>query len=161
MKCGLNVIWRANKKGTKRQPVKWVSWYHLEEVERNWGDHPDKPDMLELKEGDVLEVCDGNVGVTVKAVDEPDWGGTYASFEIEYKCDKCGGSYYPELPQYDEDMSLFITEAVARMPEEEAALLREIVRQRAIADHERRVKDYEEEQRRKAERSGGKRKLPG
>lgn len=36
-----------------------------------------------------LPVCGGDVTVKIRAVAEPDWGGTYPKIEIEAICTKC------------------------------------------------------------------------
>lgn len=35
------------------------------------------------------EVCNGDIDIVIRAVDEPDWGGCYAALEIEYTCSRC------------------------------------------------------------------------
>ena len=42
-----------------------------------------------------LPLCGGAVNVRVKAVAEPDWGGTYPKIEIDAKCSKCNWPWWP------------------------------------------------------------------
>lgn len=67
--------------------------------------------------------CGGNIIVTIEAVNEPDWGGTFAALEITYKCDKCGCQSYPELPT-DLNISKFLTKAFQEMPQKKLIELR-------------------------------------
>lgn len=55
------------------------------------------------------ENCEGKIVATVSAIDEPYFGGSSAELKISYKCDKCGQSYYEELPQIASSLSEWIT----------------------------------------------------
>jgi hypothetical protein len=51
----------------------------------------------------VGEVCGGDVTIILKAVDEPDWGGHYATLEIERTCTRCRWPWVPimeKLPTF-------------------------------------------------------------
>lgn len=154
MKCNAHVIKRPSKKKTSMTVKAQVSWWHVWLTDHNWGDHPYKPNQLGLEEGETIEVCDGNIAVKVRAVDEPDWGDHYARFYIEYECDKCGMTHFPELPRDEEEVSVLLTEIVSRMSDEDAEMLREIRRQEQIAADERSRKWQEEmDEQRAAERA--------
>ena len=65
------------------------------------------------------EQCDGDIVVEVRAVEEPEWGGTNAALEIEYRCSKCGNLFFGELPQTSEELSRFLTSIIAAMTDEQ------------------------------------------
>lgn len=62
-----------------------------------------------------LVQCDGTVKVLLRAVDEPDWGYTYAKLEIKYRCETCGATVFPHLPNSAESLSTFVTDKIAEM----------------------------------------------
>ena len=66
-----------------------------------------------------MELCDGEIIVSIQAVDEPDWGSSSAVLEVSYKCNKCGNCCFPELPQTPEEISSFVQTAVLRLSEED------------------------------------------
>jgi hypothetical protein len=73
--------------------------------------------------------CGGNIIVTVEAVNEPYFGGTSASLEITYKCDKCGCTWYPELPT-EFSISKFLTKAFQEMPQKKLIELRKELKEK-------------------------------
>jgi Zn-finger nucleic acid-binding protein len=77
--------------------------------------------------------CGGNIIVTV-----PYFGGTSSTLEITYKCDKCGCTWYPELPT-EYNLSKFLTKAFAEMPQKKLAELRKELKEEA----EKRAKQLE------------------
>jgi len=125
MKCGALVRYverkRKKKHGgfTTRLVVdRWISLWNqkveewsFENIQRT---HPDwrKEDFVE---------CAGEIIATVEAVDEPDWGCSYASLEINYKCNKCGIQHFPELPHDSESLSKLVTEAIAKISKKQRA----------------------------------------
>jgi hypothetical protein len=46
----------------------------------------------------LLQECQGKIVGTIQAVEEPYYGGVSADLSVEFKCDTCGHSYYPNLP---------------------------------------------------------------
>ena len=42
-----------------------------------------------------LPICGGNVVVTLQAIQEPDWGGSYPKINIEAICTKCKCPWWP------------------------------------------------------------------
>ncbi len=58
--------------------------------------------------------------------------------EITYKCDKCGCTWYPELPT-EYNLSKFLTKAFAEMPQKKLAELRKELKEEA----EKRAKQLE------------------
>lgn len=78
------------------------------------------PGSLEVKAADCerIELCQGRIIATIKAVDEPTWGGTYASLRLEYRCEKCSDSVIARwygLPETDEDLSKLVTSFIEKM----------------------------------------------
>ena len=63
--------------------------------------------------------CDGNVSVNIRAIDEPEWGGSFANLEVEYKCEKCGNIHFEELPNSDIELSEFMQEAIGALTEKQ------------------------------------------
>jgi hypothetical protein len=53
--------------------------------------------------------CDGEIIAEVSAIAEAYWGGSSAELEVKYKCNKCGQTYYKELPHTPEELSEWIT----------------------------------------------------
>lgn len=107
MRCGAYVVYEERRrKGSGKPYMKKVkcapSWIAFV--------NPDG-----IPEG--AERCDGNIIATVAAVDEPYMGGTSAKLEIEYKCDKCGETFYNELPEDAESLSTVLTQWVAGLPD--------------------------------------------
>lgn len=47
------------------------------------------------KDVGTLPVCGGVVHVKIQAVDEPDWGGHYATMKFEATCSKCKSPFWP------------------------------------------------------------------
>jgi hypothetical protein len=109
MKCGTRVLYRdARRRGNGAPYRKAVRWYHSAFPETGIPD-AEKP---------LLEICDGKIIATVAAVNEPDWGGTYANLEIAYKCETCGAQHFDHLPSNSDQLSKFVTDAIALTPEE-------------------------------------------
>jgi hypothetical protein len=44
---------------------------------------------------DYPEVCGGDVTVTIRAVDEPDWGSSYARLTLDAVCTRCDYPWWP------------------------------------------------------------------
>lgn len=49
--------------------------------------------------------CGGRVIASVRAVEEPEWGGVICSLEITYTCDRCGSTYFHSLPHDEKRLS--------------------------------------------------------
>lgn len=106
MKCGTWVLWRdARRKGSGKPYRKAIRWYHSDFPRQN----------VPEEEAKDIVICDGDVTVSIRAFDEPDWGGTTATLEIAYKCSTCGAVIFPHLPQNAEQLSEFVTKAVAAL----------------------------------------------
>ena len=72
------------------------------------------------------EICNGKIIATVNATMDGGCGCCgYADLEVEYKCDKCGGQYYSELPNTEETLSDFLTVMIARLDETDVNNIRE------------------------------------
>lgn len=103
MKCETRVLYRpARHKGSGKPYQKAIRWYHSA-VESTQIPLIEQPDLV---------VCQGKIAATVRAYDEPDWGGSYATLEVAYKCDTCGASVFPHLPTTAEALSEFVTRAI-------------------------------------------------
>jgi hypothetical protein len=63
---------------------------------------------------DALEVCGGDIQASVLAVDEPYYGGSSASLEVNYRCDRCGQTKFDGLPDAY-SISDFLTAVIAKM----------------------------------------------
>jgi hypothetical protein len=93
-----------------------------------------------LYEESELELCDGDIVATVKAVDEPDWGSTFARLEIVYQCNKCGCTAFNELPQSEEALSRWLTESIAAMTDEQRnAIFARQLEEKAANEKQRQV----------------------
>lgn len=57
---------------------------------------------------DNFSKCTGNVRIRVSAEDEPYFGGTSASLNIEYKCDHCGQTNYSGLPDNEHALNVWL-----------------------------------------------------
>lgn len=96
MKCNAKVIYRKNGKifitlppGKPDEEYEYViSQFTQKELSKI---------NLFAKNG-LLYECQGKVKMEVSAEDEPYYGGTSAKLEVVYKCDTCGHSYYPNMP---------------------------------------------------------------
>ena len=125
MKCGTLVRYverKRKKKGggytTRLVADRWVTPWH-QKVEEWSIDYPN-PTHPDWKKEDFIK-CDGDIVASIEAVDEPDWGCSYASLRIDYKCNKCGASYFPELPQDSESLSKLVTEAIVKITKKQRA----------------------------------------
>jgi len=103
MKCTNLVRFRIDKKGKKviNKRVPPYSWF--------------APKLPGVKIPNDLKACGGKISVEIKAVNEPEWGGSYVDLSIEYKCDRCGLPCNPELPQNDQELTVFMNETLTQM----------------------------------------------
>ena len=107
MKCGAYVKYvDAKRKGSGENYRKPEQVLHPYGVKLGW-----------FTPTSDMEVCDGEIKAKVDAVEEPEWGGTYTSLEINYTCNKCKCSYFPELPGSSDALSKFLTERILEIPE--------------------------------------------
>ena len=104
MRCGCYVKHETTPKGRERTNV--VSWWHT--TDAGVGGTFSTGQLLDQG----YEICQGRVKVTIKAEDEPYYGGSSASLSIEYICDSCGWMFHPQLPQNGEDLSRMLTRAL-------------------------------------------------
>ena len=104
MKCKSMVKFvPAKKKGSGEPYQKAVKIYPRYQIKL--GTFTPDPDMVE---------CNGFLKVTVEASMEGECScSSYSVLNIKYRCDKCGGEYYPELPQNSKELSEFF-EAILR-----------------------------------------------
>lgn len=103
MKCNTLVLWRdARRKGSGKPYRKAVRWYHS----------AFPPEAIPESERADLVKCEGTISATVAAVNEAEWGGCYAALEIAYKCDTCGASAFPHLPNDAASLSVALTRYV-------------------------------------------------
>jgi hypothetical protein len=88
MKCNAALFYKDAKRKGSGEPYKKI--HKVVPLGTNYYGLP--------KYEDAEEICDGRILVNIEAVDEPDWGGTYATLVVEYKCEKCGNILFPHLP---------------------------------------------------------------
>lgn len=63
-----------------------------------------------------LPICGGEIKATIRAVDEPDWGGCHAVLEVEFVCLKCGSIMpNPALPNGGFELSVWVTERIKEL----------------------------------------------
>src|SRR3972149_5403610 len=112
MKCGCLI--KREMRGKKKPKLKIVK--QITRLWQRYAQDANVPEHLQIEND--MELCDGEIIVSIRAVDEPDWGGSYATLELSYKCNKCGNCCFPELPQTPEEISSFVQTAVLRLSEE-------------------------------------------
>lgn len=120
MRCNLRIEERETPK-LKKRAVGWFSWLHL------------KTGVVSQKKYESLPVCDGEIKVRVFM--EYEFYGNDAYMKTEFKCEKCGGQYYPHLESLDIDTIL--TKAVAEMDDAPLILARLQKEEQATADQMR------------------------
>jgi hypothetical protein len=64
-----------------------------------------------------LEECGGDIEAEVEAVDEPYFGGSSATLEINYKCVRCGNPCFFTLPNCRDTLSALLTRTIATLPQ--------------------------------------------
>lgn len=89
-----------------KKPTQYNTYYldHLEDKELYYS----KTDLSNHK------VCGGKIKAEIKAIDEPTWGGSYASLEIKYTCEKCKSVFHPYLPN-EYNINDFLTKKIEEM----------------------------------------------
>lgn len=156
MKCGSFVLWvtaRRKGSGNSYERVKeTVSWWGTRDLGIR-ADPGAKTSAEYLAEGYVR--CDGNIVASVCAVDEPDWGHSYAKLEVGYKCDKCGQEFFPELPTEPESLSALLTKSIDEIRENVGEASRRTYRDNRIAEDRRLAEASEEIRARWAARKRG------
>ena len=119
MKCNAYVIYKDAKKKGSGEPYKkavLISTKYQEELIHE--SLLKEKYIIELKEKISKAVyCDGDVEVTVKINYGPHRDDE--DVEVEYKCNKCGNTFFPELEDfgYRSEEGEFLTDAVAHYPE--------------------------------------------
>lgn len=64
--------------------------------------------------GNEARECRGNIIAQILVVNEPYFGGTSASLEIEYTCGRCKQPLYgPRLPRESDELAAILTEYIA------------------------------------------------
>jgi hypothetical protein len=106
MKCKAKLIYCTNKKGVRKifgtlppncNREEAFAWFdRIQTQSRN------KLDML-ADNGEMWE-CQGKVKAHIVAEDEPYMGGSSAVLRVTFRCDTCGHTNYPNLPdEYNVD----------------------------------------------------------
>ena len=112
MKCTAKVIFghRTKGKSTKEKQLGYVQeQFHdnLEEYLSPW-----------KKEGYTItrisNLCEGKIIAEVRAEDEPYYGGTSANLVVNFTCDRCGCTYFKDLPN-ESSISEFLTNVVENL----------------------------------------------
>jgi len=119
MRCRAWVKWKAvGKKKLKKKPSMIISMYNHYVRGMPLTDAPPKGYKQRYKEEDLVQ-CDGQVAVSVRVSID---GGCACcgsvELEVEYKCNKCGNTDFPELPNDKESLSDFLTGFFAGMEED-------------------------------------------
>lgn len=88
MKCGLNTYWwkyprKLVCEGSVVMPEQIISMISKRNGQGFW------------------KICDGDIEINVGVGYIPYFGGSDAELEVEFRCNKCGNSHYPDrnLPQ--------------------------------------------------------------
>jgi hypothetical protein len=108
MKCkSLVKFIPARKKGSGTAYQKAIRIYPKYQISSGWF----------TPESDMIE-CDGDIKVLIEASMEGECQcSSYAELKIKYKCNKCGGDYYPELPQNSREISYLVEVFLEKLPE--------------------------------------------
>ena len=153
MKCGMTLVRRPNKKG-KFRLVEAHSWLQV------WGEERNSLGIA-FEEGDVVEVCDGNVEAHITLEDEPYFGGCDTKLSVGWKCDLCGQSHgHPELPTDEKGLSKLVSELLKYAPPELLEGMMERHRQEILGRETLLEEQMKREQRQKAARHPGEGRLP-
>lgn len=95
-----------------------VKTFKTKKAECRWPEIPgglqDNFKLIPNPDAADLPVCGGDVTITVDAIDEPDWGGTYAKLDVKATCSRCRQPYFPGVHKMVGALSLsdFVTELV-------------------------------------------------
>ncbi len=127
MRCNLAIEERETPK-RKTKVIGWFSWIHV------------MTGAVSQSKFDSLPVCDGEIGVRV-FVEHDLYSNSDGYLKVEYKCNKCGGQYYPHLENLDIDAVL--TSAVAKMDDGPLVIARRLKEEEATEQH-RRWREQEE-----------------
>jgi len=125
MKCGCYIRWdERNSKGNKAKKliareIVSPAWLGRNgKTLKEWiEEHNEYAKPKHQINADELEVCQGNIVVKVKAVDEAYFGGCSSALEIEYWCDVCGCNHYEEFPTDEDGVSNLLTKLIGEMDE--------------------------------------------
>lgn len=114
MKCNSFLVYYKEDVKGKRKIFSSISpsWRYEPNFFEYWKENNVTPKTLAKIDLAGTMDCDGNIICEVSAVDEPYFGGSSASLEIKYKCDKCGQTYFKHLPQTSGEMSDFMTRKI-------------------------------------------------
>lgn len=66
-------------------------------------------DRLDLEN---IETCDGRIVAEISCYDDPYMGGTTATMEVIFRCDRCGQTHFPELPIGVQGLNDWITKKI-------------------------------------------------
>lgn len=71
--------------------------------------HPKQKEKIDL---DNIQLCGGKIIAQMDCHDEPYYGGTTAEMDIDFVCENCKQTYFPELPQSLEQLNDWITKKI-------------------------------------------------
>lgn len=110
MKCNSKIFFykKTNKDGTRKIKASVCPWYSPQEFQIV------RSRIVTDKVDPNWEICDGKIIADVEAVNEPDYGGSYAALNVTYKCNKCGQMSFPDLPN-EFTISEFLTDIIEKM----------------------------------------------
>jgi len=101
MKCNSKLLYykKLNKNGTKK--IAYIFKPNISQEELDFviqqlsAPHKRNNCSVDFSQ---IDNCDGKISCEISAQDEPSWGGSYAKLDVLFKCDKCKGTIYPDLP---------------------------------------------------------------
>lgn len=100
MKCKTGLIYVTNKKGVRKIHTTLPPNCTREEA-FSWFNRCQEYTKLNLdmlaSNGEIWE-CQGKIKVHILAEEDPYFGGTSAVLRVTFKCDTCGNTNYPNLP---------------------------------------------------------------
>jgi hypothetical protein len=131
MRCGSFVKFEERRrKGSGKpfmKPGRPISWWALSDLGPTkvnaWGIGKSSADLL----GEGYVVCDGMIAAEVRIEYGPHRDDE--TLAVEYRCGKCGQTFFPELPS-PYDLNAYLTASIDAMGEEES------LREKARSDHQ-------------------------
>lgn len=125
MRCRawLQITEKTDKKGRTRTTLRQVSDDYLRRYplrapgEKDW----DGKSYQYVKLGNPIpsgaELCGGNIIATVRAIDEPYFGGSSAELEVHLECDRCKNTFHGDDAPNKYNISALVTKFVRDMPD--------------------------------------------
>lgn len=114
MKCENKIVFHANRE--RRTQVAVYSWFHLKQGQIPTPGH-----------ADIWETCGGLVTVSI-GIETSDGCGCCggSSVGVSYRCTRCKGEFYPELPQSSEELADVMTAFLEKMSGKDHTALKDV-----------------------------------